>query len=74
VIIIPVSVPGKASPVYRCNLNTRDRTLPVSHVARVAAPIDEFIRKLVIARMSRDDAATLIAVPDNGIDVTAPWA
>lgn len=57
--------------VYRCNLSTRDRTLPVTHVARVAAPVDEFIRKLVIARMSRDDAADLIARPDNGIDVTA---
>ena len=57
--------------VYRCNMSTRDRTLPVTHVARVAGPIDDLVRKLVIARMSRDDAADLIARPDNGIDVTA---
>jgi site-specific DNA recombinase len=48
-----------------------NRAYPGGHVARISAPIDAFIRKLVIARMSRDDAAGLIAVPDNGIDVTA---
>jgi site-specific DNA recombinase len=57
--------------VYRCSMPTRNRTWPGPHVARIAAPVDEFIRKLVIARMSREDAADLIARPDNGIDVTA---
>jgi len=40
-------------------------------VARQAEPVETFIEKLVIARMSRDDAADLIAVPDAGIDVAA---
>jgi hypothetical protein len=33
--------------------------------------VEEFIVKLVIARLSRPDAADLIAVPEGGPDVTA---
>jgi site-specific DNA recombinase len=49
----------------------RNRDWTGRHVARQAGPVDEFITKLVIARMSRDDAADLIATPDSGIDVAA---
>jgi hypothetical protein len=40
-------------------------------VARQAAPVEEFIARLVIARLSRDDAADLVAVPEGGPDVAA---
>jgi site-specific DNA recombinase len=57
--------------VYRCSAPTRDPARPGPHVARAAAPVDEFIRNLIIARMSRDDAADLITAPASGTDVTA---
>jgi hypothetical protein len=40
-------------------------------VARQAAPVETFIKKLVIARLSRPDAVDLIAVPEGGPDVGA---
>jgi site-specific DNA recombinase len=57
--------------IYRCTPATRNRDWAGGHVARQAAPVNEFITKLVIARMSRGDAADLITVPDNGADVAA---
>ena len=56
--------------IYRCTPATRNRDWPGGHVARQAGPVDEFITRLVIARMSRDDAASLV-VPDSGIDLAA---
>jgi hypothetical protein len=55
--------------VYRCSMPTRDRSWPGAHVARQAEPVETFIAKLVIGRLSRPDAADLVAVPENGPDV-----
>ena len=57
--------------VYRCSMPTRDRTWPGEHVARKAAEVDEFIEKLAIGRLSRDDAADLVADTQGGPDVVA---
>ena len=54
---------GKSSngqPNYRCN----DKP----HLARLAAPIDELVNAVIIARLSRDDAASLFA-PKDDVDV-----
>ena len=50
---------------------TRDRTWPGGHVARKAAEVDEFIQKLAVARLSRADAAGLLADTGGGPDVVA---
>ena len=50
---------------------TRDRSWPGEHVARQAEPVEEFIEKLVIERLSRADAADLVAVQEGGPDVVA---
>ena len=42
-------------PVYRCRADTR------GHVARDQAAVDDLITRLVIARLSREDAADLLA-------------
>jgi site-specific DNA recombinase len=39
------------------------------HVGRQAAPVEEFIERTVIARLSAPDAADLVAVPAGGPDV-----
>ncbi|HEY2519778.1 MAG TPA: hypothetical protein VGJ19_06675 [Streptosporangiaceae bacterium] len=57
--------------VYRCSPATRNRTWRGGHVARQAVPVEEFITKLVIGRLSRPDAAGLIAVREGGPDVAA---
>ena len=57
--------------IYRCTPATRNRASPGGHVARQAAPVEDFTEKLVIARLSRPDAADLIAVPEGGPDVAA---
>jgi site-specific DNA recombinase len=57
--------------VYRCTPATRNRAYRGGHVARQAAPVEDFIAKLVIGRLSRSDAADLIAVPEGGPDVGA---
>jgi site-specific DNA recombinase len=38
-------------------------------VARQAGPVEEFIEKLVVARLSRPDAADLVTAEEAGIDV-----
>jgi site-specific DNA recombinase len=38
-------------------------------VARQAGPVEEFVEKLVVARLSRPDAADLVSVEEAGIDV-----
>jgi hypothetical protein len=57
--------------IYRCAPATRDEAFKSGHVARQAAPVEEFIVKLVIARLTRADAAGLLVAPDGGIDVAA---
>jgi site-specific DNA recombinase len=43
-------------PIYRCRSGR--------HVSRLAAPVDEYIGALVIARLSRADARDLLTAPD----------
>jgi site-specific DNA recombinase len=57
--------------IYRCTPATRNRAYHGGHVARQAGPVEEFIDKLVVARLSRPDAADLVAVGDSGVDVAA---
>jgi hypothetical protein len=45
--------------VYRCSMPTRDRSWPGEHVARQAGPVEDFITRLVVGRLSRADAAGL---------------
>jgi site-specific DNA recombinase len=55
--------------IYRCAGTGRKPGYPGGHVARQAAPVEDFIERLVIARLSRPDAAGLIIVPEGGPDV-----
>ena len=57
--------------VYRCSMPTRDRSWPGTHVARQAEPVEDFITRLVVGRLSRADAADLVAVSEGGPDVGA---
>jgi site-specific DNA recombinase len=57
--------------VYRCTPVTRNRAWAGGHVARQAAPAEDFITRLVIGRLSRADAADLVAVAEGGPDVAA---
>ena len=57
--------------IYRCTPATRNRAYPGRHVARQAEPVEMFIEKLVVARLSRPDAADLVAAEDSGVDVAA---
>lgn len=47
-------------PAYRCIQATRNGR-PGPHVAVIAGPVDEFIGKLVVRRLSEPDAADLVA-------------
>ena len=57
--------------IYRCAPATRNRAYPGPHVARQAVPVEEFITKVVVGRLSRADAADLVADPEGGPDVVA---
>ena len=57
--------------VYRCAPATRNRAYLGGHVARQAEPVEEFIGKLVIVRLSRADAADLVSAGEAGVDVAA---
>jgi DNA invertase Pin-like site-specific DNA recombinase len=57
--------------IYRCAGPGRVASYAGGHVARQAAPVEDFIERLVIARLSRPDAAGLIIVPEGGPDVGA---
>ena len=57
--------------IYRCTPATRNRSYPGGHVARQAEPVEMFIEKLVVARLSRPDAADLVTAEDSGVDVAA---
>jgi DNA invertase Pin-like site-specific DNA recombinase len=56
--------------IYRCAPPGRGTAHQAGHVARQAAPVEAFIERTVIARLSQPDAADLIAAPDGGVDVT----
>ena len=57
--------------IYRCAFATRNRAYPGPHVARQAVPVEEFVTRLVVARLSRADAADLVADSEGGPDVAA---
>jgi DNA invertase Pin-like site-specific DNA recombinase len=57
--------------VYRCSPPSRNPTWTSGHVARQAAPVEDFITRLVTARLSRPDAADLLVTADGGPDVAA---
>ena len=54
--------------IYRCSPPGRDRGYH-GHVGRQAAPVEDFIERTAIARLSAPDAADLVAVPAGGPDV-----
>jgi site-specific DNA recombinase len=57
--------------IYRCAPGSRNVDYSGGHVARQAAPVEDFITRLVIARLSRPDAVDLLATPGGGADVAA---
>jgi len=57
--------------IYRCTPATRNHAYQGTHVARQAVPVEEFIEKIVVGRLSRADAADLVAVEETGVDVGA---
>ena len=58
-------------PAYRCK--AQDNTKQSSgHVARAAPPLDDYIERLIVARLQRPDATTLFTTPANTeLDTTA---
>jgi site-specific DNA recombinase len=52
-------------PVYRCQQAGK------GHVSVPVAPTDDLVRRVVIEKLSRPDAADLIAAPAKGVDVAA---
>lgn len=40
-----------------------------SHLRRVAGPVDDFVTRVICARLARSDAADLISPPCHGVDV-----
>ncbi len=57
--------------IYRCTPATRNHAYQGTHVARQAVPVEEFIEKIVVGRLSRADAADLVAVEETGVNVGA---
>ena len=55
--------------IYRCAPASRNASYHGGHVARRAAPVEDFIRRAVIARLSSPDAAGLLEPPAGGPDV-----
>ena len=65
-----VTLGGRRIPAYRCS--ARDYVPEASgHVSRKAEPLDLFVRKLVVERLSRPDAVDLLVVPDEAVDTRA---
>lgn len=48
---------SKRHPAYRCRAH--DNTRQTGHVTRAAKPLDDYIERLVVARLQRPDAAEL---------------
>ena len=59
-----VGTSGKRpQPAYRCFTS--------AHLTRVATPLDEFVSKVLCARLSRPDAIDLLPGPGAGVDTAA---
>ena len=57
--------------IYRAHPATRNRAYSGPHAARQAVPVEEFITRVVVGRLSRADAADLVADSEGGPDVVA---
>jgi len=62
---------GKRQPAYRCR--ARDTThRQTGHVTRAAQQLDDYIERLIVARLQRPDAAEVFTAPsDADLDTTA---
>jgi len=68
-VIATIGAPGKVkAPTYRCRDHSGEGDL---HSARLASALDEFIGRVVIERLSREDAVDLLGPSDAGVDVVA---
>ncbi|MCA1836684.1 MAG: recombinase family protein [Actinobacteria bacterium] len=57
-------------PAYRCK--ARDTTRQSGHVTRAAQPLDEYVERIIVARLQRPDAANVLTTPtDTDLDTTA---
>ncbi len=61
---IKVSGGRPDAPTYQCCAAAKG----TSHLRRVAGPVDDFVARVVCARLARPDAADLITPPGPGID------
>jgi hypothetical protein len=60
----------KRGPAYRCK--ARDNIRQSGHVTRAAKPLDDYIERIIVARLQRPDAAELFTAPtDPDLDTTA---
>ncbi|HJT04627.1 MAG TPA: recombinase family protein [Pseudonocardiaceae bacterium] len=65
-----VSHSGTRQPAYRCK--ARDNTRQSGHVIRVAQRLDEYVERIIVARLQRPDATSLFtASTDTNFDATA---
>jgi DNA invertase Pin-like site-specific DNA recombinase len=60
---------GKRNPAYRCK--ARDKGYETGHVTRDAVVLDDFVERLIVARLSRPDAADLLISPAEAVDTTS---
>ncbi|MGH3841480.1 MAG: zinc ribbon domain-containing protein [Pseudonocardiaceae bacterium] len=61
---------GKYQPAYRCK--ARDNTRQSGHVTRAAPALDDYIERIILARLQRPDATDLFTAPtDTDLDTTA---
>jgi site-specific DNA recombinase len=57
-------------PAYRCK--ARDNTRQSGHVARAAQPLDEYVERIIVARLQRPDAIDVLTTStDTDLDTTA---
>ncbi|MGH3830956.1 MAG: recombinase family protein [Pseudonocardiaceae bacterium] len=68
---VSTSGSGKRNPAYRCK--ARENTGHTSgHVTRAAKPVDDYIERIIVARLQRSDVAELFAEPaDRDLDTIA---
>jgi hypothetical protein len=58
-------------PAYRCKVRDNTRH-SAGHVARAAPPLDDYVERLIVARLQRPDATALFTAPaDTDLDTTA---
>ncbi|MCA1702853.1 MAG: recombinase family protein, partial [Actinobacteria bacterium] len=61
---------GKRQPAYRCK--ARDNTRQSGHVTRAAHQLDDYIERIIVARLQRLDATDVFTTPtDSDLDTTA---